>query len=151
MTDHVIHPDHAGYADPAGPLDVAELADRLTVDLTTRGRRSGRPLRVEIWWFHVDGRFVVTGTPGPRHWYANVLADPHVTVHVDGLDLPALARPVTDPEARRRVFTDPRTSWYREQADLDELVRTSPMIELELTSPGGTQPRDEATDPTAPR
>ncbi|MGW0231372.1 nitroreductase family deazaflavin-dependent oxidoreductase [Actinopolymorpha singaporensis] len=139
MTDRVTHPA------------LAELADRLTVDLTTRGRRSGRPLRVEIWWFHVDGRFVITGTPGPRHWYANVLADPHVTVHVDGLDLPALARPVTDPEARRRVFTDPRTRWYREQADLDQLVRTSPMIELELTVPGGPQPRDEAADPTARR
>ncbi|MET9019484.1 nitroreductase family deazaflavin-dependent oxidoreductase [Actinopolymorpha sp. NPDC004070] len=122
----------------------AELADRLTVDLTTTGRRSGRPLRVEIWWFHVDGRFVITGTPGPRHWYANVLADPHVTVHVDGRDLPALALPVTDPLARRRVFTDPRTGWYREQADLEELVRTSPMIELEFTEPAATRPGPQA-------
>lgn len=143
MTDHSTHTTHTGHAGHAGHADVAELAAQLTVDLTTRGRRSGRPLRVEIWWFHVDGRFVITGTPGPRHWYANVLADPHVTVHVDGLDLPALARPVTDPEARRRVFTDPRTGWYREQADLDELVRTSPMIELELTGAGATRRRTQ--------
>ncbi|GAA2757521.1 nitroreductase family deazaflavin-dependent oxidoreductase [Actinopolymorpha rutila] len=130
--------------DRATPAEHAELAAQLTVDLTTRGRRSGRPLRVEIWWFHVDGRFVITGTPGPRHWYANVLADPHVTVHVDGLDLAAIARPVTDPEARRRVFTDPRTGWYREQADLEELVRTSPMIELEFTAPAVTRHRPQA-------
>ncbi len=115
-------------------IDPADLAAHRTVDLTSRGRRSGRPLRVEIWWFRVDGRFVITGTPGPRDWYANVLADPRVTLHVAGVDLPALARPIRDPELRRRVFADPQTGWYRTQADLDELVRAAPMIEIELLS-----------------
>ena len=53
-----------------------ELAAYRTIDLTTVGRRSGRESRIEIWWFLVDGRFFITGTPGARDWYANVTFDP---------------------------------------------------------------------------
>lgn len=64
----------------------AELARHRTIDLTTIGRRSGRPSRIEIWWFYIEGTFIITGTPGARDWYANVLADPNVSIHVAGLD-----------------------------------------------------------------
>ncbi len=114
-----------------------ELGRHLTIDLTTIGRRSGQPSRIEIWWFRVDGRFVITGTPGPRDWYANVLADPRVTVHVAGLDLRGTATPVTDAKLRRRVLTDPATSWYATQAQLDHLLAEAPMVEIELGSVGG--------------
>ncbi|MGW5359433.1 nitroreductase/quinone reductase family protein [Actinopolymorpha pittospori] len=113
-------------------IDIAALAAIRTIDLTTWGRRSGRPLRIEIWWFHVDGRFVVTGTPGPRHWYANVLTNPTVIVHVADQDLPATARPITDPRLRHLVFTDAQTSWYLGQSSLDELVRNAPMVEIDF-------------------
>jgi deazaflavin-dependent oxidoreductase (nitroreductase family) len=106
------------------------LADTVTIDITTTGRRSGRPSRIEIWWFQVEGRFIITGTPGPRDWYANILADPQMTVHVAGLDLAARAVPVADRDFRRLVFTAPHTSWYTTQAELDALVRTAPMIEV---------------------
>lgn len=107
-----------------------DLARHRTIDLTTVGRRSALPSRIEIWWFHVDGRFVITGTPGPRDWFANVVADPRVTIHVAGHDLPATVTPVTDPEVRRRVMTHPDTSWYSTQAELDALVDRSPMVEV---------------------
>ena len=113
-----------------------ELARHPTVDLTTTGRRSGRPSRIEIWWFRIDGRFVITGTPGPRDWFANVLAEPSVTIHVGGRDLPATATPTTDQVFRRRVLTDPQTSWYRTQAQLDRLVAEAPMVEIELAAGG---------------
>jgi deazaflavin-dependent oxidoreductase (nitroreductase family) len=107
-----------------------ELARHRTIDLTTIGRRSGRPSRIEIWWFHVDGRFVITGTPGRRDWYANVLANPRVVVHVAGLDLPAEARPVRDEEKRAVVFDAPSTRWYATQAQKMRLIEGSPMIEI---------------------
>ena len=53
-----------------------ELADDLTIDITTTGRRSGQARRIEIWMLDVDGRFFITGTPGRRDWLANLLADP---------------------------------------------------------------------------
>ena len=106
------------------------LARHQTIDLTTFGRQTGEPRRIEIWWFRVEGRFVITGTPGPRDWFANVLSHPSVIVHVDGRDLEATALPIQDPGFRRKVFTQPATSWYSSMAPLDVLVEESPMIEL---------------------
>jgi len=113
-------------------LDPKDLADHLTIELTTFGRRSGKPSRIEIWWFHVDGRFVITGTPGRRDWYANVLAHPEVIVHVAGAELPARARPVTDPGARAAVFDNPDAGWYSSQAQRQLLIDESPMIEIDF-------------------
>jgi len=110
----------------------SELARHRTIDLTTTGRKSGEPRRIEIWWFHVEGRFVITGTPGRRDWLANIHADPHVTIHVAGRDIPAKATPIEDPELRMAVFTDSSTSWYSTQAELDRLIATAPMVEITL-------------------
>jgi deazaflavin-dependent oxidoreductase (nitroreductase family) len=85
----------------------AGLADDPTVDITTTGRRSGLPRRVEIWMFNADGRLFITGTPGRRDWLANLHADRHLVVHLKrpaGVDLDATAAPLSDPATRRRVL-----------------------------------------------
>lgn len=113
-------------------LDHDRLAAHQTIELTTVGRRSGEWRRIEIWWFYVDGRFVITGTPGRRDWLANIRANPEVIIHVDGLDIRARAIPIDDDVFRRRVFTRPHTSWYTTQAELERLVDRSPMVEIHL-------------------
>ena len=78
-----------------------------TIDITTQGRRSGIPRRIEVWFHRVDGRWFITGMPGPRSWYANLRAHPRFLVHLKHrvtADLPATARPV-DEQTRRRVIT----------------------------------------------
>lgn len=117
---------------PLAPSDIAALAATRTIDLTTVGRRSGRPRTVEIWWFHVDGRFVITGTPGPRDWLANVRANPEVTISTGNGTVRGTATEVDDGDFKRRVFTDPQIGWYRTQADIDRLVAFAPMIEVDL-------------------
>ena len=112
------------------PAALDLLAATPTVDLTTTGARTGRPSRIEIWGWVIDGRYIITGTPGPRHWLANVRSDPVVTVHAAGHDLPGTAVVVVDPEFRRRVFTDDATAWYLTQVPLDRLVAEAPMIEI---------------------
>ena len=115
---------------PPTAAELTQFAKALTVDLTTIGRRSGEPRTVEIWWFRVDERFIITGTPGRRDWLANIRANPAVTVSVNGDPYRGTAVEITDQDFKRRVFTDPRISWYRTQADLDRLVATAPMIEI---------------------
>jgi len=76
------------------------------IDITTTGRNSGQPRRIEIWFHRVDGRFYITGTPGRRSWYANLIAHPDFTFHLKHsaqADLPATATPVTDPAERARI------------------------------------------------
>lgn len=111
----------------------AALARDLTIDITTVGRRSGRPRTVEIWFLAVDDRIFITGTPGPRDWYANLLADDSLTFHLKEsvrADLEATARPVDDEATRRFVFEHPSARWYRDQTDLDDLVTNAPMVEV---------------------
>jgi deazaflavin-dependent oxidoreductase (nitroreductase family) len=113
----------------------AELADDPTVDITTIGRRSGRARRVEIWMLDVDGRFFITGTPGRRDWLANLHADPRLVVHLKrraGIDIDAIAAPVTDPVTRRRVLAHLSATWYRTQTPIEELVTTAPMVEVQV-------------------
>ena len=104
-----------------------------TVDITTIGRTTGQPRRLEIWMFAIDGRYIITGTPGPRDWYANLLANPSLTLHLPGgIDIAATTEPITDEVFRKRVFTAEKTRWYRSQVPIDELVASSPMIEMHL-------------------
>lgn len=106
----------------------------LTCDITTRGRRSGRPSRIEIWYFVVGGTVYLTGTPGPRDWYANLLADPQLTFHVKQgaqADLAARAAPILDPAERRRVMgaVMAQNRWFQTQPfDLDAWVAGSPLV-----------------------
>jgi deazaflavin-dependent oxidoreductase (nitroreductase family) len=117
------------------PMDVVrdELRDDPTIDITTFGRRSGEPRRIEIWMLDVDGQFFITGTPGPRDWLANLTADPRLIVHLKRrahVDLDASARPVTDDAIRRRVIDHLSARWYRSQASIDDLVARAPMVEV---------------------
>lgn len=109
-----------------------QLASQLTIDITTYGRKSGLARRIEIWWFRVGDRFVITGTPGRRDWLANVTNDPRIIVHSNASDIDATASVVTDRVFRREVFTLQQTSWYSTQAELEVLVDTAPMIEIHL-------------------
>ena len=115
-------------------LDHDALSAHKTIDLTTTGRRSGLPRRIEIWWFHVEGRFIISGTPGRRDWLANIHANPAVVIHVNGEDIDARAVPVDDPDFRRHFFTRPATLWYSTQSELERLVQTAPMVEIVFES-----------------
>jgi hypothetical protein len=111
---------------------LAQLRRTRTIDLTTRGRRSKRSARIEIWWFYVDGRFIITGTPGPRDWYANILDDPAVIIHANGGDYPARAVPIDDERIRAAVFDHPDTRWYTSQAERRRLIDEAPMIQIDF-------------------
>ena len=109
-----------------------------TIDITTTGRNSGRSHKTEIWFMHIGGRVFITGTPGRRDWYANLVANPGFTFHLKEsarADLPARAAPVTDPEERRRVMSAPETGWYRGQASMEDLLARSPMVEVHFEQP----------------
>ena len=68
------------------------------VDLTTFGRRSGRPSRIMIWIAtDAHGRIHIRSGQGlVRDWPQNLLASCHAILHIDGKDFPVLARHVTE-------------------------------------------------------
>lgn len=111
---------------------IERLASVRTINLTTFGRTTGLPRRIEIWWFRVGDRFVITGTPGRRDWVANIMANPRVIVHVDGMDIETTVSVITDKEQRLEVFKQPETRWYSSQAELEHLLAAAPMIAVQL-------------------
>jgi len=117
-----------------------------TVDITTTGRHSGQPRRIEIALHNIRGRLVISGMPSrrTRSWIYNVEADPRLTLHLKSprarADLPATARIVTDPTERRELLVHVARAWRRD--DVDRMVVESPLIEL-------TVPGYEASEPAA--
>src|SRR5437773_12298782 len=80
-----------------------------TIDITTKGRRSGEPRRLEIVFHNIGGRIYISGTPYPGKckWLLNLEADPHFTFHLKGktrADLPAVTRLVDDDAERREIL-----------------------------------------------
>jgi deazaflavin-dependent oxidoreductase (nitroreductase family) len=104
------------------------------IDITTTGRQSGKPRRIEIVFHNFDGRIYISGMPGRRRsWLANLEAQPDFTFHLKGAvsaDLPARARVITDAAERRAVLAKVAEAWRRD--DVDVMVDTSPLIEVEI-------------------
>ncbi|MCY4624397.1 MAG: nitroreductase/quinone reductase family protein [Chloroflexi bacterium] len=82
-------------------------ADRL-VDITTTGRKSGKPHRKEVRLRQLDGQPYLSNNPGTRDWAANLFANPEFTYHLKQSvqqDLRARATPVRDVEEKRALLT----------------------------------------------
>ena len=119
--------------------DSPAVADALRhghlVDITTTGRRTGRPRRLEITFHNIGGRLFISGIPARsrRSWLANLDADPRMTFHLKGkvrADLPATARIIDDEAERREVLSHVARAWKRD--DLEQMVRYSPLVEVTL-------------------
>ena len=110
------------------------LTEGGTIDITTTGRRSGQPRRIEIVFHVIGGRTYISGMPRAdrkRRWLSNLEADPRLTVHLKRgvtADLPATARVVTDIAERRAILEHVARSWRR--TDVDTMVAHSPLIEV---------------------
>ena len=111
------------------------LENDRTIDITTQGRNSGEPRRIEIWFYRYDGRIFLSGSPGTRDWYANLLKDPRFTSHHMGrvpAPRPAAARPTTDGPARRKVITGILEELGRGYGRVEDWVADSPLAEVEF-------------------
>ena len=114
-----------------------------TIDITTTGRRSGQPRRIETVFHRFEDSIYLSGRPRPRPraWLLNLAAEPHFIFHLKRgvvADLPATATIITDPAERRRILTDivegvnrRRTaSNPRPEAVLEDWIAASPLAKV---------------------
>jgi deazaflavin-dependent oxidoreductase (nitroreductase family) len=124
-------------------IDASAALSSRTIDITTTGRRSGRPRRIEIVFYRLDDDVYLSGIPAPttRNWLANLAAHPRFTFHLKHhvvIDLPATATVIVDPTERRRILAvfveefnrrhGPDAEWP--EAVLDEWVDHSPLARV---------------------
>jgi deazaflavin-dependent oxidoreductase (nitroreductase family) len=83
-----------------------EFAHEQYCYLTTRGRRSGRARRIEIWFAIEAGTLYMLSGGGDRSdWVKNLRQEPAVTVELGSARFGGKARVVTDPAEDERART----------------------------------------------
>ena len=106
------------------------------IDITTTGRQSGQPRRIEIVYHVIGGRIYISGMPRAdrkRSWLSNLEANPRFTFHLKrgvSADLPATARVITDEAERRAILEHVARAWNR--TDLDTMIAYSPLVEVTI-------------------
>lgn len=95
-------------------MDGNRLARLKTVQLTTRGRRSGRPRTVTVWFVASGARRIAVqhASRRPAHWYWNLVAEPAVTLDFGDGPLAARAAPIEDPGRVREVLAQVREKYW---------------------------------------
>jgi len=108
---------------------IAGLGKGGVFDITTTGRRSGEPRRLEIGYHVIDSRLYISGIPRPtrRAWLAN----PALTLHLRQpfpTDVAATARIIDSEAERLAVLPHVARNWGRDDVEL--MVRQSPLVEV---------------------
>lgn len=102
--------------------------------LTTRGRRTGRPHEIEI-WFAARGRtvYLLSGGGDGSHWVRNLRAQPEVAVRIGDETHAGRGRVVEDVEEdglARRLLVEKYQPRYR--GSLETWGRTALPVAVEL-------------------
>ena len=102
--------------------------------LTTTGRRTGRPHRIEIWFAAHDGRlYMLSGGRERADWVRNILANPRVTVELGDETHVGVARVLEAGTSEDRLARELLVAKYgRTEGSLDEWGRTSLPVVVEL-------------------
>ena len=77
----------------------------MIADLTTIGRKTGRPRTVELRLVYHNGSYYASSSKVKgKHWCQNMLKTPAVELNVMGKKLSCTARQVTDDKLRREIL-----------------------------------------------
>ncbi len=118
--------------------------------LTTRGRRSGAPHRVELWFAYAEGTVYLLAHPGPAgsgpDWYRNLLAAPDCTLEAGGQRAAGRALAAGDQEALERQVRSRFRAKYGAAAYEDWYASTPRLpIAIRIQPLGGDAPSSRVT------
>jgi deazaflavin-dependent oxidoreductase (nitroreductase family) len=105
------------------------------IDITTTGRRTGQPRRIELNAHWIDDRLWLSGLASrrKRSWVANLETQPRMTFHLkgqDAADLPATGRVVEATAERAAVIPHVAAAWGRR--DVQAMIELAPLVEVVL-------------------
>ena len=116
------------------------LQPDMVVDITTRGRKTGMPRRIEIWAHYLEGRIFLASRPGRRSWHANLIEHPEFIFHVKEIqkvDILAKANPLFEKydryQALKLIKNETR---FQERINMvtEDWILGSCIVEVFLTS-----------------
>lgn len=93
----------ASQIDNQSPLHTSN-----NLHLTTTGRSSGLPRRVELWFAYDEGCICLLAgyseAGRPNNWYRNLQINPSATVEIGDLSLSVTMETVEDPDSERAAI-----------------------------------------------
>jgi deazaflavin-dependent oxidoreductase (nitroreductase family) len=106
--------------------------------LTTTGRQSGRPHRIEIWFATEDERtlLLMSGGRESADWVRNIAANPAVEVEVAGVTHQARARILTSDDDEDALARRLLLEKYCDGQDLDSWGRSALAVAIDLDPVG---------------
>jgi deazaflavin-dependent oxidoreductase (nitroreductase family) len=121
---------------------LARWAGETFTYLTTTGRQTGKPHRIEIWFAIEDERvYLLSGGRGRADWVRNLQANPTVTIELGTETFTGIARilqPETPDDRRAR---DLLVTKYRKGNDLDDWGRNSLPVVVDITGVENAGPK----------
>ncbi len=95
----------SSYAQESGLQNtLARVASESTLEITTIGRKSGKPRTKPIWFVYDQGAlYIQSGKDGKTHWYRNLQKNPQIWLKIGQLALTGKAQFVTDTAETERV------------------------------------------------
>jgi deazaflavin-dependent oxidoreductase (nitroreductase family) len=114
------------------------LAREIECTLVTRGRTSGEPREVTI-WFAAVGRtvYLLSGGGEAAHWVRNVRADPAVAIVAGGIRVEGRARVIAPDEPDDQRAREAIAAKYG-TTGLKTWLRTSLPVAIDLEEVGAT-------------
>jgi deazaflavin-dependent oxidoreductase (nitroreductase family) len=106
--------------------------------LTTRGRRTGTPHRIEIWFVGHEGGAYLLSDSDRADWYRNLVADASVTLEIAGESQTTRAAPVgaddpANPPVRAAMVAKYQPGYAE---DLERWSRTAWLVRIEWPDAG---------------
>src|SRR5690242_8489620 len=100
-------------------MDLEKFKNEDYCYLTTRGRKTGNPHEIEI-WFGVQGNsiYLLSGGGDQSHWVRNLMADPNVSVRISKQAFSGVARLVKEEKEElmaRHLLTAKYQGWKEGQ------------------------------------
>jgi deazaflavin-dependent oxidoreductase (nitroreductase family) len=118
---------------------LSHLASEEYCYVTTAGRVSGRPHRIEIWFGMRAATLYLLAGDGKSDWVKNMRVHPQVTVEIGAYTFTAQTRVVSDEQEdtlARRLLAGKYQEW-REGLPLSEWARTALAVAIDLVVESG--------------
>lgn len=113
-------------------IDLAPFEKEEYCYLTTRGRKTGKPHEIEIWFVvHETALYLMSGGGTKSDWVKNLTKEPNVSLRIAGQTFPALAR--VGAEKDEDTIRNKMADKYKEResdGSLSEWARTALVVKF---------------------
>lgn len=114
-------------------VDLSQFEREEYCYFTTRGRKTGNPHEIEIWFVVHEGAFyLMSGGMDRSDWVRNLLKDAAVTFRVKGQTFAAVARVYDGKTEEQAIRTKMADKYHEREEDhsLSEWARTALVVQI---------------------